>query len=52
MDVNMTNREAYDACVKDSQEKHHWATYWALVEDGYDPNIDWISMLEKWRRYS
>jgi len=30
--------------------ENNWsATMTALSEDGYDPNIDWVRMYEKWK---
>jgi hypothetical protein len=46
----MSNREAYDACIEYAKEHQCWAVLNAMLEDGYDPNVNWIAMIEKWRK--
>lgn len=45
----MTQREAYDACVKLAIQNNWGATACALVEDGFDEVIDFLSLYHKWK---
>lgn len=42
------NNIAYGQCVELARKNDWRATYFTLVEDGYDPTIDWITMYEEW----
>ena len=43
----MNNREAYDAYVEMCADHHWMATYWTLVEEGYDDTVDYITLIKR-----
>jgi hypothetical protein len=45
----MTQREAYNECVKMARENGWLAAYNALVEDGFDEATDFITLLKGWQ---
>lgn len=38
-------REDYERCLAYAKEHHYWAMYNSMAEDGYDPKIDWTSLM-------
>ena len=44
----MTQREAYEACKQMAKERAWMATYWALEEDGFCEDTDYLALLAAW----
>lgn len=49
MSIEDDQRAAYALCRNMAKTHGWWATYNAITDDGFDPTVDWISMLEKWK---
>ena len=45
----MTQREAYEECVKMAIENHWLATSNELVEGGFDNQTNFIQLLKDWK---
>jgi hypothetical protein len=51
--MTLTNKEAYDACVKLTAEQRWWATHTAITEEGRpEDGTDWHSLLADWTNES
>ncbi len=40
------SREDYEACIQFARDQEYWGMLAAIIEDGYDPSINWRELMK------